>query len=258
MASYSSPVSIPLVAGTHSVSVLASVPVGTDTYIFVQWEEGSTSLTRIIDLQADATLTATYQLVAPPTYDLTISAGIGGTTAPTPGLYPNQTPNSSVQVMALADVNYHFLRWLKNSVFYSFDNPVNVLIDADVFLHAEFEYIPPPPIDQSIIMGVVSDSATGLPVEGASVTADGYGMTTGSNGKYSLTVALGTYVVTIAKQGYQTQVKSVDATVPVTIVLDIPLIPEGTPPPPPIDLAQIGMVATPLIAGILLSFGKQK
>jgi len=52
--------------GTYKITMPQTVLDGADTYRFVQWQDGVTDRSRIIDLTADVTLTATYEL-APPT-----------------------------------------------------------------------------------------------------------------------------------------------------------------------------------------------
>jgi len=60
------------------------------------------------------------------------------------------------------------------------------------------------PMSQSVgtISGIVTDKDTGLPIEGATVTADGYSNTTNSTGGYTITLAVGNYTVTASKTDY--------------------------------------------------------
>jgi hypothetical protein len=59
-----SPITLP--EGSHSVSCPSNVIIGSDTYNFSQWEDGSTNPQRMFPLTADATIMATYVLVQPP------------------------------------------------------------------------------------------------------------------------------------------------------------------------------------------------
>lgn len=52
--------------GTYAVIMPYEVQAADGIYRFVQWEDGSTELTRTIGLLADMTITATYEYVAPP------------------------------------------------------------------------------------------------------------------------------------------------------------------------------------------------
>lgn len=63
------------------------------------------------------------------------------------------------------------------------------------------------------ITGTVTDSSTGQPVGGASVSAPGLSATTGSDGSYTLSgLPSGSYQVTISAYGYQTQTVAVTVT----------------------------------------------
>ena len=58
------------------------------------------------------------------------------------------------------------------------------------------------------VSGTVTDSATGQPVGGAKVSAGGSSDTTDSAGKYSLSLPVGTYDVTVDSYGYQSVKRS--------------------------------------------------
>lgn len=76
-------------------------------------------------------------------YTLTISAGTGGTTSPSPGghSYSSGTP---VQVTAIEYTDYDFNYWsLDGSPQYN--NPITVTMNSNHNLHAYFTYNPPPP-----------------------------------------------------------------------------------------------------------------
>jgi hypothetical protein len=94
----------------------------------------------------------------PPTYSLTITTTVGGTTDPTPGTY-SYTANSTVQVTAIPEANYLFEYWEMDSVNVGSANPYTVLMDKNHTLKAVFSLIPSPlsvsisPLSASIPMG---------------------------------------------------------------------------------------------------------
>lgn len=50
----------------------------------------------------------------------------------------------------------------------------------------------------------------GQPVANATIKANGCRVKTGSDGNYTLTVELGTCILTVSKKGFRTETKSVD------------------------------------------------
>ena len=77
----------------------------------------------------------------PPTYSLTITTTVGGTTTPAPGTY-SYTANSTVQVTAIPEANYRLEYWELCGVNVGSANPYTVFMDADYTLHAVFVYSP--------------------------------------------------------------------------------------------------------------------
>ena len=75
------------------------------------------------------------------------------------------------------------------------------------------------------LTGTVKDKDTGLPIIGATVTADGHFNTTNSTGRYTITLAIGNYTVTISKEGYQTQSKTAEVLENQTTELNFTLAP---------------------------------
>jgi hypothetical protein len=67
------------------------------------------------------------------------------------------------------------------------------------------------PVVPATIRGNVTDTETGKPISGATVSAGVYSTTTGTNGSYLLQVATGTYNVAVIKEGYVSNVTSVNA-----------------------------------------------
>jgi len=146
----------------------------------------------------DANNTDRYPLINPygapplPTYSLTITTTVGGTTDPALGTY-SYTANSTVQVTAIPEANYLFDYWELDSVNVGSANPYSVYMDKNHILKAVFSPIPPPlsasisPLLVSILVGqsvtftsTVSGGYTpygyqwylnGAPVSGANATS---------------------------------------------------------------------------------------
>ena len=139
----------------------------------------------------------------PPTYSLTITTTVGGTTDPAPGTY-SYTANSAVEVTAIPDANYLFDYWELDSVNVGSANPYAVLMDKNHTLKAVFSPVAPPlsasisPLSDSILVGqsvtftsAVSGGSTpysyqwylnGNPVSGA--TSDAWIFTPTTSGIY--------------------------------------------------------------------------
>jgi parallel beta-helix repeat protein len=103
-------------------------------------------------------LMSPYGAPPPPTYTLTITATVGGTTDPALGTY-SYTVNSIVQVTAIPAANYLFDYWELNGVNVGSANPYSVLMDENHKLKAVFSPIQPPlsasisPLSASILAG---------------------------------------------------------------------------------------------------------
>jgi len=99
-----------------------------------------------------------YGAPPPPTYALTITTTVGGTTNPTPGTY-SYSANSMVQVTAIPNANYLFDHWELDGTNVGSANPYSVYMDKDHTLKAVFSLIPPPlsvsisPLSASILVG---------------------------------------------------------------------------------------------------------
>lgn len=79
------------------------------------------------------------------------------------------------------------------------------------------------------VAGTVTDSSTGAPVAGATVSVAGKSATTGSDGKYSITgVTGGTYTLTVTATGYQSWSSSVTVVNGSTVTLNAALTPTST------------------------------
>ena len=99
-----------------------------------------------------------YGAPPPPTYTLTITTTVGGTTDPAPGTY-SYTANSTVQVTAIPNVNYLFEYWELDGINVDSANPYSVYMDKDHTLKAVFSPVQPPlsvsasPLSASILAG---------------------------------------------------------------------------------------------------------
>lgn len=218
-------------------------------YSFVQWQDElgnviGTDPTLSIFVGADMTITAVYEEIVVPTHTLTVSATVGGTTSPAPGSYIFDE-GVVVAVTAIPDAGYELDHWELDGVDVGKVSPYDVLMDADHTLHAVFA----PTVDKATITGAVTDAETGNPIVDANVVADGYSTKTGSDGSYSLTVDLAVYTLTVGKAGYETQSRTVDASIEGTYTENFALI---SVPIPPIPLGPIIHVVGSTSIGLVL------
>jgi parallel beta-helix repeat protein len=82
------------------------------------------------------------KLYSAPSYTLTITASVGGTTTSAPGTY-SYTVNSSVQVTAIPEAEYSFDYWKLDSVKVGSANPYAVLMNTNHTLEAIFSSVKP-------------------------------------------------------------------------------------------------------------------
>ncbi len=75
------------------------------------------------------------------------------------------------------------------------------------------------------IDGTITDVSTGLPITGASITADSYSATTDGEGHYSIEVLPGTYSVAVSSTEYISQSKTATVISNKTTTLDFALTP---------------------------------
>jgi parallel beta-helix repeat protein len=112
-----------------------------------------------------------YGAPPPPTYTLTITATVGGTTDPAPRTY-SYTANSTVQVTAIPEANYLFDFWELDGVNVGSANPYSVYMDKDHTLKAIFSPIPPPL--SASISPLSASIRVGQSVTFTSTVSDGY------------------------------------------------------------------------------------
>lgn len=162
------------------------------------------------------------------------------------------TDSSGIYTIAnLPAGNYAVQAMAMGYQFKSYPNPVVVVagqITADInFALAPFgppPPPPPPPPGSGSISGVVTDSATGVPIFGAMVIAAssnhmccGSRAFTDSTGAYTIrNLIAGNYQVTASARNYLTRHYPTAVTVDSgqnTPNINFALVPRGTPPPPP-------------------------
>ena len=83
------------------------------------------------------------------------------------------------------------------------------------------------------LTGTVTDKDTGLPIVGATVTANSHQTTTNSTGEYTITLPAGNYTLTASKTGYQSATSSATVNEGATTTVNFTLtpIPADTTPP---------------------------
>lgn len=92
---------------------------------------------------AESLLAKWHRWIVPDIVDLTTAANSGGTTNPAPASYV-KTKNTTEDISALADPNYAFTGWSGDvPAGQEMDNPLNLVLDADRYIHADFNYLCP-------------------------------------------------------------------------------------------------------------------
>jgi hypothetical protein len=140
MATGTTPVSFSLDEGNYQIEMPTTHQSGTNIYDFVDWEDGSTNPTRIVNLTIDRTLTATYKLRVV-TYALSIIGSGGGTTNPVPGTY-EADEGTTATVTAVPNNGYMFVNWLLDGINKT-ENPINILMNMNHSITPTFEVSPP-------------------------------------------------------------------------------------------------------------------
>jgi ABC-type transport system substrate-binding protein len=92
---------------------------------------------------------------------------------------------------------------------------------------------PPPPAPGlvAVLTGKVLDAKTGKPLPGASISLNGYVVSAGPDGTYSITVPVGSYSLRVEYTGYEEFIQSIDLSEARTYTLDVSLsaLPLPTP-----------------------------
>jgi PKD repeat protein len=115
----------------------------------------------------------TFEAPPLPTYALTITTTVGGTTDPAVGTY-TYTVNSSVQVTAIPNVDYAFDHWELDIINVGSANPYTVLMDNNHTLRAVFTYSPPPPSLSASISPLSASILVGQSLTFTSTVSGGY------------------------------------------------------------------------------------
>ena len=122
-------------------------------------------------------------------------------------------------------IGTHDLKFLMEG-YENLDEPVTVK-EEDMTVNVVLKPLglpPQPPSSQTaIITGKVTNAKTGNPVVGATVGTENRRAITGSDGVYSLNVALGTYNLAVSVKGYEMKTVSVNVSEKKTYSVDIPL-----------------------------------
>jgi hypothetical protein len=109
-------------------------------YVWTSTTGLSTLQSDSIEITSSGTVTGNYGTQ----YFLTIQAGTGGTTTPTPGVYPYNA-GSTASVAANPNVNFALDYWLLDSVNVGSTSPYPVLMDGSHTIKAIFKSALPPP-----------------------------------------------------------------------------------------------------------------
>ncbi|MDD8025525.1 MAG: SBBP repeat-containing protein [Acidobacteriota bacterium] len=121
------------------VSVQAAAQSG---YRFGSWSGDVTGSSGSISVTMNANKTVTANFIR--VYELTITAGAGGTTNPVPGTY-TQDAGMSVSVQAIAAAGNQFENWSGDAA--GSANPVTIILDRDKAIRASFSLAVKPPLN---------------------------------------------------------------------------------------------------------------
>ena len=116
---------------------------------YFTYDDGGWGRPATLQLLHDGEFKAHYSIL-PTQYSLTISAGSGGTTSPSPGTYWYDA-GTPVSVTANAYTNYVFDHWILDGGYYT-QNPITVTMNSNHNLQAYFTYVPPPIYHQLTVL----------------------------------------------------------------------------------------------------------
>lgn len=172
---------------------------------------------------------------------LTIVAGTGGTTEPSPGTRPYDQ-GSVVRVTAVPSAGYRFLEWQENGVPVSTDATVDVQMTTDRFLTATFEKVVVPPEQYAVTISVVGEGTT-EPAPGVVPVVAGEELT----------------VEAMAASGYifdqwEGDISSSDTSVTFTVNQNLSIVARFSPAPPVQAGCLTAAVAAVILAIILAVF----
>ncbi|MDH7477839.1 MAG: PKD domain-containing protein, partial [Candidatus Bathyarchaeota archaeon] len=122
--------------GTYAtVTALPSANYMFDHWVLDGSPAGSANPIDVL-MDRDHTLHAVFAII---NYTLTITTTSGGTTNPSPGTYIYAS-GTMVEVLAIPDLNYKFVRWELNGNNIT-NNPIAILMDKNYTLHAVFQLL---------------------------------------------------------------------------------------------------------------------
>lgn len=203
----------------------SSILVGTDTYSFKQWEDGSTNPIRTINLVSDMSLSATYELVS----QNYVTPWSGSLLA---GPYEIDMPSN---LLVGADT-YNFKEWEDGST-----NPTRAInLVSDMIISAAYEIYTPPPTKGVIQVHAFLDSNE-VVTDGLIVELNQTFQTPATD----IEVEPGTYTIKVNLAGYPQYSTSITIVAGQTIRVDAPFT---TTPITPTDNTKI------LIGGAALLF----
>jgi uncharacterized repeat protein (TIGR02543 family) len=109
-------------------------------YRFSGWSGAASGTTNPITTTMDADKSITANFIRQ--YTLTIAAGTGGTTNPSPGTYTHDS-GTQVSITAIPNSGYQFSGWSGDAS--GTTNPITITVDNDKSVTANFTAIPKPP-----------------------------------------------------------------------------------------------------------------
>jgi ABC-type Fe3+ transport system substrate-binding protein len=134
--------------------------------------------------------------------------------------------------LTVEGVDYTFTGWADGGT----SPEKTITLSADTDLDAQYEEVEtdepdtepdPEPPSQVTVSGRITDSESGDPIVGATVSIDGETVTTGADGSYEVTVDKGDYTVTVSRDGYEDAMGDLLETSTDEIILDLTLIESG-------------------------------
>lgn len=138
-----------------------------DKYQFAKWNDGNKNNPRTFVVTKDETYTAQFEKIPLPKYQVTVTAGQGGTVNNVSGEYEEDT---ELTLTATPNAGWRFVRWSDGNT----DNPRTLVVTEAVTLSAEFEEIPPQQFTIAISAGeggsVNSSEINGTYNEGTELT----------------------------------------------------------------------------------------
>ena len=132
-------------------------------FIFKQWQDGDTTVSKSIQLTAGTSLTLTAYYVT--AYTLTVSSTTGGRTDPVSAQYVIEQGKAQ-QVSAIPNTGYMFDHWELDGVIVGTVSPYTVTMNKDKTLLAVFVVLPPPPPNKSQLTISATVGGTTTPVSG--------------------------------------------------------------------------------------------